>query len=158
MLERYPRPHGIVVWAILTGLLTACGGSDPATPEDPCELQALPFSGSAAGPVVQQVTLELQPSGLVVLATAIDPQGSDDLTNVVQTVAVYPDASCVGAPLPITDDLACSDCEESFGTLVSSSEPLYAAVAAAESWPVSVTFSDASGNVTAGNVSARVVR
>lgn len=151
-------PARAVVWSLAMGVLVACGGSDPAIVEDPCDLRPLPLSGSAAGPVVRDVALEVQPTGLVLLLTATDPQGTDDLVDVVQTVGVYAEITCSAAPLTATDDLACSACEESFGTLVPAGDPLYVAVAGASAWPVSVTISDASGNVTAGNVSARVVR
>jgi hypothetical protein len=94
---------------------------------------------------------------MVVLATATDPQGTDNMVNVVQTIGVFADAVCRDAPIVVQDDLACSGCEESFGTLVSATHPLYQQIAAAETRPVVLAFSDVDGHQTLGRVLARVV-
>jgi hypothetical protein len=58
----------------------------------------------------------------------------------------------------IEDDLAGSGLEESFGTVVTADEEpgLYAAIAAAASWPVAVDFQDRGGNHTTGRILASV--
>lgn len=136
-------------------LVLAC--DDPAEVEDRCNLAALPLQGSAAAPAITDVALEVQPSGIVVLATAIDDQ--DDMTGVIQSIGVFRNAQCTGTPIVLQDDLAGSGLEESFGTAVSASTDaaLYAAIAAAESWPVSVDFRDSGGARTTGRVAARVI-
>ena len=152
------RPGTFVVWVAAAVGVAACADSDPVSPADRCDLRTLPLVGSASAPTVEAVSIEIQSSGLVLLLTATDPQGTEDLVGVVQQVGVYPDETCVGPPVPASDDLACSGCEESFGTVVSSGESLYQEVAVAETWPVMVTVSDVEGNTTSGNVAARVVR
>ena len=104
------------------------------------------------------VGLEVQSSGIVVVATATDAQGSANLDSVLQTVGVYPNASCEGTPIPIQDDLVGSGVEETFGTVVEASvnPALYNAIAAATQWPVSVDFQDIDGNHTTGLVLAEV--
>jgi hypothetical protein len=121
---------------------------------------ALPLTGAAAGPTVTDVGLEAQASGIVVIATATDPQGTADLQDVVQVISVYPDSECAGSPIAIQDDLSGSGVEETFGTVVevSASPALYEAIANAERWPVEVDFGDRDDNRTAGRVMARVIR
>lgn len=141
--------------------VVACGddGVDPV--DDPCMALPLPLSGVSDAPTVTDVALEIQPGeGAIVVATATDPQGTENLTNVVQTVGVFPDADCNGTPIEIQDDLVGSGVEETFGTAVSAVDhaALFQAIAAASSWPVEVEFSDVDGNVTAGRIMARVVR
>jgi hypothetical protein len=137
-----------------------CGGSaDPTVSESQCALVALPFSGSVDAPTVTDVGLEVQPGGIVPVATASDPQGFDDVRDVSQFIGVYPDARCEGMPVTVSDDLAGSGIEETFGTAISASEDAYDAIATATaSWPVHVRFSDRDGNVTEGDVLARLVR
>jgi hypothetical protein len=146
----------IVVVVVMTA---ACGADSPG-PGALCGTVALPLSAAAAGPVVVDLGLEVQSTGIVAVATATDPQGSANLANVLQTIGVFPDASCAGAAITIQDDLVGSGIEETFGTLVdeSVSRPLYNAIAAAVQWPVSVDFQDLDGNHTSGRVLAKVRR
>ena len=145
----------------LSVLMLAACSSDPIRPDDECNRVALPLSGSGDGPVVTDVALEVQEGeGIVVVATATDPQGTENLRDVVQSIGVFPDAGCEGAPIVVSDDLSGSGIEETFGTAVDASgnPALFAAIAAATHWPVEVQFADADGNRTVGRVSARVIR
>jgi hypothetical protein len=134
----------------------ACGDEPPAPPL--CGTVALPLSASAAAPVVVDVGLEVQSTGIVAVATATDPQGDANLTNVQQTIGVFPDANCAGAAITIQDDLVASGVEETFGTVVDASArvALYNAIAASTHWPVSLDFQDLDGNHTIGRVLAEV--
>jgi hypothetical protein len=139
----------------------ACGDEPTAGEEDLCHAVALPLAGSAAGPTVTDVALEAQAGeGIVVLATATDPQGGENMRDVLQTVEVFPDVRCEGATIPVRDDLADSGVEESFGIAVSATaDPaLFAAIAASATWPVAVDFADLDGNRISGRVLARIVR
>lgn len=147
--------------AALLVALAACGDSTGPDPGDPCMIQPLPLSAAPQGPVVVDVGLELQPGeGVIIVATATDPQGSENLFGVLQTVGVFPDLACEGVPIVLLDDLAGSGVEETFGTAVSSGDnpDLYAAIAARSEWPVYVSFTDKNGNKTEGNTMARVIR
>jgi hypothetical protein len=135
----------------------SCGDNPAPTAEDICQTVALPLSGDPAGPTVTDAALELQPVGVVVLATVTDPEGTDNMLNVLQSIGVFADAVCRDATIVVQDDLACSGCEESFGTLVSADHPLYALIAAAQTWPVTLDFSDIDGHRTQGRVLARVI-
>ena len=140
--------------------LVGCG-DDPSEPEEGCVLEPLPFNAQADGPTVTDVALEDQGGERIVLhVTATDPQGSADLVDVDQTVGVFPDARCEGAPVTLRDDLVGSGVEETFGTVVeAATDPaLHAAIAGSAQWPVSVEIRDASGNVLSGRVAARVFR
>lgn len=145
---------------VLPGVVLAMAcGDDVEGPQDGCDAVALPLSGAAGAPTVVAVTLEVQPSGIVVLATATDPQGTDNLLGVEQSIAVHRNAQCTGTPLVVRDDLAGSGVEESFGTAVdvTTEASLYAAIEAAPTWPVDVEFRDLDGNVTEGRVMATVI-
>jgi hypothetical protein len=135
-------------------------GKNGTSPFSPCVTEDLPLSGDTDGPVVTDVGLEVQAGGIVVVATATDPQGDDNLRDVFQSVGVFPDESCEGSPIVIMDDLAYSGVEETFGTAVdASTDPdLYDAIAAASDWPVEVTFKDVDGHTTSGRVRARIIR
>ncbi|HEU4681471.1 MAG TPA: hypothetical protein VFS51_06990 [Gemmatimonadales bacterium] len=117
------------------------------------------MTGNSDAPVVTDVALEAQAGeGIVVLATATDPQGSNDLRDVLQTVRVFQDARCELSPIVLQDDLAGSGLEESFGIAVpASNQSLFATIAEAESWPVAVEFRDIDDNSTSGRVLARVL-
>jgi len=146
-----------VTWFLLAAT-AACG--DSQSPDlDPCGTVSLPLSGSATAPTVTDVTLEAHSYGVVLLATATDPQGSDDLYNVPQTIRIFRDNLCEAAPLARVDDLSGSGVEESFGTAVDATTDaaLFAAISAAQMWPVELSFSDLEGNMTEGRVLARVV-
>ncbi|HEX6134421.1 MAG TPA: hypothetical protein VFZ24_10670 [Longimicrobiales bacterium] len=148
-----------LVPALLAAPAGACG-EDPVIIVDRCEAVALPLSGSADAPVVTDVGLEVQTGIIVALATATDPQGSANLSNVIQRLGVFPDPpSCRESPLILQDDLAGSGVEESFGTVVdaAANPALFNAIAAAQEWPVDVDFADADGNRTTGRVRARVI-
>lgn len=151
-----------MTWGAAVAVLSAaaCGDGGLVLVENLCSTQALPLTGDAAGPVVVDVGLEVQPGGIVLFATATDPDGTDNLLDVLQSVSVFPDSRCQGTPATLTDDLAGSGVEETFGTVVSASDDAawYAAIAAADRWPVAVDFADLDGNRTQGRVMARVVR
>jgi hypothetical protein len=137
-------------------LVIGCG-DEIAPVEDPCQAVALPLTGPAAGPTVTDVALEAQTGdGIVVLATATDPQGGDNLRDVLQTIGVFPDKRCEGEPILLQDDLVDSGVEESFGIAADASSPLFAEIAAATTWPVSVEFSDLDGNRVTAHVMARI--
>jgi hypothetical protein len=143
---------------LLAILVIAC--TDQLTPpvEHLCQVQALPLTGPPAGPTVTDVTIEAQAGdGIVVLATATDPEGGDNLRDVLQTIGVFPDERCEGQPILLQDDLVDSGVEEGFGIAASASSPLFAKIAASTTWPVSVDFSDLDGNRVAANVSARII-
>jgi hypothetical protein len=146
----------ITPYVLLPLLFVAC--SESSGPDDLCNTASLPLDGTGEGPVIVDVGLEVQPGGIVVLATATDPQGDPNLFNVVQTVGVFPDSRCEGTAITIQDDLAGSGLEESFGTAVdaTTAATLYGRIAAATSWPVTVDFLDVDGNRTTGRVMADV--
>lgn len=140
--------------------LLSCGDDATTDPVDVCQTVPLPLVGSQGAPTVTDVALDPQVGeGVVVLATATDPEGTDNMLTVVQTIGVFPDEVCEGPPIVLRDDLACSGCEESFGIAVSSdNQSLFANIAASVTWPVTVDFSDLDGHHTTGRVRARVVR
>jgi len=142
----------------MIALITAACGNGATAPGALCGTVALPLSGAVAGPVVVDVGLEVQSTGIVAVATATDPQGSANLASVSQIIGVFPDASCAGTPITIQDDLVGSGVEETFGTVVdaSANPALYNAIAAASQWPVTVDFQDRDGNHTVGRVLAEV--
>ena len=151
----------ILVVLVLALALTSCGDGTGPVAEGLCMTTPLPLSGSSNGPVVTDVGLELQPGeGVIVVATATDPQGTDNLRDVLQTIGVFPDVECRGAPRTIQDDLVGSGIEETFGTAVSiSNDPaLYALIEAESAWPVDLSFADVDGHRTEGRVLARVIR
>lgn len=144
---------------LLVLALVSCS-EDTGPEEDLCMFAALPLAGETDGPSVTDVGLEVQPGeGIVIVATATDPQGSENLLDVPQSVGVFPDAECRGSPLTLMDDLVGSGVEETFGTVVSSvgNPGLYEQIAAAASWPVEVDFRDAEGHRTTGRIMARVI-
>lgn len=154
--ERRVRAAGA---AVLLVALTAGCDEDAVGPAATCQTVSLPVSGSAAAPVVTDVGLEVQPSGIVVFATVTDPQGSANLLGIEQSIGVFPNAECGGQPIDIRDDIAGSGQEETFGTaVVATANPdLYAAIAAANAWPVEVDISDLDGNRTNARVLARII-
>lgn len=127
--------------------------SDLVRPLNGCGTVALPLSSGGNTPVVLDVGLEMQISEIVVVATANDPQGAQNLLDVLQGVSVIPDESCSGTPIVIRDDLVAAGVEETFGTIVETgaSPALYEAIATAARWPVAVDFRDVDGNVTTGS-------
>jgi hypothetical protein len=145
------------VLLLLVVLALGSCGEDPTEP-NPCATAPLPLHGTTAGPVVVDVGLEVQSSGIVVVATATDPQGTANLDTPLQSVGVFPDLRCEGVPIVILDDLVGSGIEETFGTVVESAvnPALYNAIAGAASWPVTVDFQDLDGNHTIGRVPAVV--
>jgi hypothetical protein len=145
-------------------LFLAAGCGDDAGPTDgagdgSCQIVDLPVRGDRDAPMVTDVALEVQETdGIVVLATATDPQGDANLEDIPQIIRVFQDARCESSPIVLVDDLVGSGVEESFGTAVPvSNGSLYSAIAAAESWPVEVDFRDADENSTVAQVSARVL-
>ena len=103
--------------------------------------------------------LEVQDSGIVLFAWVTDPQGSDDLEGVRQTIGVYLNSACESSTIDATSDIHRSGRKESFGTVVRSDSDasLYAAISASSEWPVHVDLVDKHGHRTSGRVSARVV-
>ena len=149
------------ILTVLALALASCGGGTEPVEQDLCKIQPLPLSGDAAGPTVTDVGLELQGGVRVVLfATATDPQGTDNLYPVQQSIGVFPDKECRGSPIVLQDDISGSGEEETFGTVLTAADSpaLYAAIAAESSWPVDISFSDADGHRTAGRVAARITR
>jgi hypothetical protein len=144
---------------LLLASLAACSDSPgPDRAPDLCQVTELPVTGSPNAPTVTDVALEAQPTdGIVVLATATDPQGDANLQNVIQTIRLFPDAQCRGTPIVVQDDLVGSGIEESFGIAVPRNQPLFDAIEAAEDWPVEVEFEDSDGNTTSARVAARVI-
>lgn len=137
--------------------IAGCGG-DSTEPGNPCETASLPLHGAAQGPVVVDVGLEIQAGGIVLVATATDPQGTANFGSLLQSAGVFVDLRCEGSPLVIEDDLAGSGVEETFGTVVdqAGNPALYGAIAATASWPVTVDFQDIDGHHTIGRVMAAV--
>ena len=144
-------------WVLVAAAMVAGCEDDPAAPVV-CETQPLPLSQSADGPVVVDVGLEVEEVGIILVATATDPQGGDNLRDVVQRIDVFQNVTCDGPVIPIDDDLVDSGVEETFGAVISAqgARPLYNDVAGRTEWPVRVEFRDIDGNVTAGRVLARV--
>lgn len=105
------RRRLIAILVPLVGM-TACGDSS-SNPTDDCNAETLPLSAATAGPTIVDIHLEVQPSGIVILATATDPQGTANLLNIVQSVGIFPDRRCEGSPIMRTDDLSGSGVEES---------------------------------------------
>lgn len=139
---------------------SAACGADPHQPiTDACRAVSLPISAGVNAPTVTDVALEVHGYGVVVLATATDPQGSQNLLDVPQTIRLFSDSTCAATAISVQDDLAGSGLEESFGTAVTPSQNavLYGLIAASKRWPVEVSFSDRDGNATTGRVRARVV-
>lgn len=149
---------------VLVTLLLAAGCSDDGVEPigDVCDISSLPLSGDTDAPVITDVGLEVQEGsgGIVAVATATDPQGFDNVRDILQTIGVFPDERCEGAPLVIRDDLAGLDQEETFGTVVDPADnpELYQAIAASNRWPVELSFEDFDGNRTTGRVFARIIR
>ncbi len=136
----------------------ACDGVAPASADD-CALDDLPLSAGGAAPVLTEVALECQDGAVVVHATVEDPQGSANLSNVVQTLAVFRGGGCNSAADAITDDVAESGTEETFGTVYERNnvtEGVIARICCASAWPVQVTLRDADSNETTGVVMAEV--
>jgi hypothetical protein len=102
--------------------------------------------------------LEVQADGIVLVATASDPQGSENVQGVEQIIRVFPNRLCQGTPIVMRDDLAYVEVEETFGTVVTSSTnpTLFNLIAGAEAWPVEIEFADVDGNKTIGEVYARI--
>ena len=142
--------------------LSVVSCSDNATTDgsDSCQIVDLPLTGGSNAPVVTDVALEPQSGeGIVVLATAADPQGSENLRGVPQIIRVFQDARCETSPIVLEDDLAASGVEESFGIAVpATNQALFNAIAAAESWPVEVDFRDIDENSTSARVLAIILR
>ena len=152
------RRHHPLLFAAFAAALAACGDT-PIESGDNCNVVPFPLTGDASGPVVTSVALEVQADGVVLLATATDPDGTDNLLDVTQSIGVFPDLQCNGAPIVLEDNLAGSGIEESFGTAVDRvlNPTLYNTIASSNLWPVVVDFRDADGNRTTGHVSAVVV-
>jgi hypothetical protein len=150
----------VLVLTCVAASLAACDDDETGTGVGACGTASLPLSGDADGPTVTDVGLEVQASGIIVVATASDPQGSDNMRNVLQSVGVFPDDTCQGAPVVLQDDLAYSGVEETFGTAVDAQgDPdLYNAIKTAPNWPEEVTFKDLDGNRVSGRVKARIIR
>lgn len=146
-------------------VLAACSGDGGLTVIDEgdegCVTADLPFSSSEPAPEVTDVTLDVQDDQRVVLlATITDPQGDENIQNIEQTISVFRDNQCQTTTVTLTDDFACSGCEESFGALVTldDDEQFFQAINASAVWPVEVDIQDADGNTTSGQLLAEVER
>lgn len=148
----------LLALAALPLVLAACG-DDPAGSTS-CDPVMLPFSGGTNAPRVTHVGLEVQESGIVLVATATDPQGTANLLTVQQSMGVYRDAECRTTPIMLEDDLSESGVEETFGTAVDAAQnaTLYNTIAAAATWPVLIDFKDIDGNRSAAVVRAQVLQ
>lgn len=147
--------------ASLTALCMIGCDSSTTTVGDPCMIEPLPLTGSASGPTVTDVGLEIQTGeGVIVVATATHPDGTPAFENVTQSVGVFPDSMCSGPPVTLQDDLAGSGLEETFGTAVSATDDpgLFDAIRSQDTWPVEIDFRDVDGNRVTGRVLARVIR
>jgi hypothetical protein len=149
---------------LLVVLVAACNKDEVTKPDpnnsiDTCGTVAMPLSGSADAPSVTDVGLEVQASGIVIVATVTDPQGSANLLHVNQSIGIFPEIGCGGAVIVLVDDIAYSGVEETFGTVVdAAADPaLYNAIKAAGSWPAQVELVDLDGNRTSGRVRARII-
>jgi hypothetical protein len=148
------------VSSILCLWLLSCGYDNAGPAENgSCHAEELPLSGEQNAPVITDVALETDTEGIVVLVTAADPQGSESLRDVLQIVRLFQDELCDGSPIVLQDDLPYSGVQESFGVAVpSSNQALFNTIAAADTWPVAVEFSDVNGNTTSGRVMARIIQ
>jgi hypothetical protein len=146
------------LYNVLFLLLVSCSDNTGTNGTDSCLVVDLPLSGEQNAPVITDVALEVQADGIVVLATATDRQGSDNIRDVLQTIRLFQDARCERSPIVLQDDLAYSGVEESFGTAAPPESELFAAIAAADQWPVQVDFTDLDDNSTSGRVLARVIQ
>jgi hypothetical protein len=153
---RFKRP---TLLPFLFASLISCGESLTEADPDLCAPAALPLSGPANSPTITDVGLEVTSDGIILVATASDPQGSANVQDVEQAIGVFPNARCDGQPIVLRDDLAYVDIEETFGPVVtaSSNAPLFNAIADATTWPVQVEFADIDGNKTLGQVRARII-
>ncbi|HEX2165738.1 MAG TPA: hypothetical protein VHG09_00750 [Longimicrobiales bacterium] len=152
-------PPMLAALLVTVAFVAACGDDEATAPAARCQTVSLPVSGSAAAPVITDVGLEVQPSGIVVVATVTDPQGTSNLLGVEQSIGVFSDALCGGSPIDVRDDIAESGIEETFGTVVDAAvnPDLHGAISAAQAWPVEVDMSDLDGNRTNARVLARII-
>lgn len=149
----------LLTFVLLSNALLSCGDNTATAVDNACGTVALPLRGNANAPTLTDVGLEVQANGIVVVATASDPQGSENMRSILQTIGVFPDRRCEGTAIVLRDDLAYSGVEETFGTAVdAASDPaLYNEIAANVTWPVEVNFLDIDGNRSTGRVPARVI-
>ena len=128
--------------------------------EGGCSTRDLPLVDGPDAPALLEVKLECQDHAVVLLATASDPQGTDNLRNILQTFGVYPDKDCQGTTLTVQDDFFGVGVEESFGdAVVRATHPaLYDQICGCPRWPVQAQLIDADGNTTSGRVVANVTR
>jgi hypothetical protein len=139
--------------------LVGCSDNTALSGNDTCDAVDFPLTGEANAPVVTDVALEVQAGeGIIALATASDPQGSENIQQVPQILRVFQDTRCDASPIVVQDDLAYSGVEESFGTVVQANQALFTTISQADSWPVAVEFRDIDENITSGRVLARVLR
>lgn len=105
------------------------------------------------------VRLRVQSEGIELLATVTDPQGSDDIRGILQTVGVFESSYCNAISFDLLAKFRDSGREKSFGIVVDAAvnPVLYAEIAAASAWPAHVDIVDEDGNRTSGRVAARVV-
>ena len=146
---------------LLASVLVLACDDEPMPPDnaDACGAVPLPVQGASSAPAVTDVRLEVQPVVIVLHATATDTDGSGNINNVVQSIGVFRDRNCAGAPIVLQDDFVGSGVEESFGNVVArgEDEALFDSIAASTTWPVELDVRDADGNRTTGRVRARVV-
>jgi hypothetical protein len=154
--------------------LIACSGSDtdavpmPDAPLSPdgatggTSFATLPLQGGTDAPLVANVSYKCATECTpqynrtcirVTVASVTDPQGFADLNNVQQTLRVFPDAKAAGLPEQQFFNV------ESYGIYFGGSRTgdyyldataIQDAACAANSWPMEVVATDASGHVTTG--------
>ncbi|TPW16640.1 MAG: hypothetical protein FD129_689 [bacterium] len=157
-----PWPARLIPGILLavTLAVSACSDDDGDDPSaNACNTENLPLTDDADGPVLTEVTLECQGANINVLATITDPQGDDDLLQVIQRIIVHGRSDCEGdLAYEVVDDVAGSGLEESFGIALdrATNAALFDQICSVTEWPVQVQLYDASGNVTTGRVMARV--
>jgi hypothetical protein len=112
-----------------------------------------------AAPALASVRLECQPQGVHVLAVVTDPQGSSNLMQIPQTIAVFTNDNCQGPPLALQAEFPASGAEVDFGEAVAAdaNPGLVEAICGCDIWPVEATLTDSDDNTTSGVVAASVV-
>ena len=121
----------------------------------------LPLRATPPAPVLTAIRLECQEGRyLNLMATVTDPQGDADLRDVPQVFQVFDGPDCARARWTVTDDVAGSGLDESFGVVFErdTAPTVFDAICASERWPVRAQLRDASGSRTEGLVSAVVSR
>lgn len=140
---------------VLIGVL-GCGGSEGVG--ESCGAMALPFTGGPNAVSILSAKLECNSTSVSPLVTVRHATPSE-LDGVQQTVGVFPDRDCSGAPVEATDNVI-SDLEESFAEVIQRSinPTLYDEICGSSEWPLSVRFGTQTAfPTTVGIVPATVI-